>query len=84
MNKRRRKTLDRILSKPTRADITWDEARTLFDAIGAEIFEGKGSRVLVVLETRILRFHKPHPQKELKKYAVELIRDFLMNAGVVE
>lgn len=28
--------------------------------------------------------HQPHPRKELKKYAIEAIRDFLINTEVVE
>jgi hypothetical protein len=54
----------------------------LLGALGAEIREGKGSRIRVVLRNQILNMHKPHPRKELGKYAVKLVRDFLKIAGV--
>jgi hypothetical protein len=79
MNKKQQKTLSRIQNKPTCADITWDEVQSLFKAIGATVRQNEGSRVQIIHNTRVLRLHKPHPQKELKKYAVEAIRDFLIN-----
>ncbi|MFO8089517.1 MAG: type II toxin-antitoxin system HicA family toxin [Desulfatiglandaceae bacterium] len=82
MNKKQRKTLEKILELPTRADISWPDVQSMFGALGAEIREGNGSRVRVVLRNHILNMHKPHPRKELGKYAVELVRDFLKIAGV--
>ncbi len=84
MNKKQQRTLSRIMDKPIRADVTWDEVRSFFKAIGSKINEGEGSRVQVILNTRVLRLHKPHPQKNLKKYAVEAIRDFLINTEVIK
>jgi hypothetical protein len=84
MNKKQQKTLSKVLDKPTRADIRWDEIRSLFSALRAQIDEGEGSRIQVVFKSRIFRMHQPHPRKELKKYAIEAIRDFLTNAEVVE
>jgi hypothetical protein len=83
MNKKQQKTLSRLKDKPTRADITWDEVQSFFKAIGARVCEGDGSRVQIILHARVLRLHKPHPQKNLKKYAVEAIRDFLINSEVI-
>lgn len=48
----------------------------------ADIFEGRGSRVSVVFDQRVLDIHKPPPSGEMKKYAVEKIRDFLAVIGV--
>jgi hypothetical protein len=84
MNRKQQKTLSRVLDKPTRADIRWDEIRSLFKALGAQIHEEEGSRVQVVFRSRILRMHQPHPNKELKKYSVEAIKDFLINTGVIQ
>lgn len=84
MNKKQQKTLSRLKDKPTRADVTWDEVQSFFKAIGAMVREGEGSRIQVILNTRVLRLHKPHPQKNLKKYAVEAIRDFLINTEVIK
>ncbi len=82
MNKKQLRTLQKIFGMPTRSDIEWNEVRTLLTAYGADIREGKGSRVRIILNNRILNLHSPHPQKELKKYAVELVRDFLKTTGV--
>jgi hypothetical protein len=82
MNKRQQKILSRIDEKPTRSDITWSEVHSLFKALGAEISRGEGSRVQIILKAKILRLHKPHPNKEMRKYAVEAIRDFLTNLEV--
>jgi len=82
MNKRQQRSLERIFERPARADIAWTDVESLLLALGAEIREGSGSRVRVVLRNHILNMHKPHPRKELGKYAVELVRDFLKIAGV--
>jgi len=84
MNKKQQKTLLRINAKPTRADVTWDEIQSFFKAIGAEIHEGEGSKVQIILNLKVLRLHRPHPQKDMKKYSVEAIRDFLINTEVME
>jgi hypothetical protein len=82
VNKKQQTILKKIFERPTRADISWSDVKSLFSACNADIREGKGSRTRIVLKSHILNLHKPHPQKELKKYAVELVRDFLKIAGV--
>jgi hypothetical protein len=82
MNKRQQRSLERIFERPTRADIAWTDVQSLLRALGAEIRQGTGSRIRVVLRKHILNMHEPHPRKELGKYAVELVRDFLKIAGV--
>lgn len=82
MNKKNRKTLARIFERPTRVDITWNEIESLLTACGAMIREGRGSRVTVIIGEQILRIHKPHPQKEMKRYAVDHVREFLENLEI--
>ena len=82
MNKRQRRTLARIFERPTRSDVRWDELASLLRALGAEEHEGAGSRVRFVLAGSILSLHRPHPKPELRKYAVEDVRDFLATHGV--
>ena len=82
MNKKQRRTLQKILETPTRSDIEWDDVRSLLTACGADIREGRGSRVRITLNNDVLNLHSPHPHKELKKYSVELVRDFLKITGV--
>ncbi|MCJ2041254.1 type II toxin-antitoxin system HicA family toxin [Methylobacterium sp. J-059] len=51
-------------------------------ACGAEITEGRGSRIRVALHGVRAVFHRPHPQKETDKGAVKSVRRFLIEAGV--
>ncbi|MGE0084300.1 MAG: type II toxin-antitoxin system HicA family toxin [Desulfococcaceae bacterium] len=81
MNARQKRTLEKIFEKPARCDLEWNEVKSLLTACGAEIREGKGSRVRVILHNRVLNLHSPHPHKEMKKYAVGLVRDFLEITG---
>ncbi|MBA4366718.1 MAG: HicA protein [Desulfobacterium sp.] len=82
MNKKHKKTVNRVFEKPTRSDISYIEINSLLLSLDAKIKEGQGSRVKYIVNDKILSIHKPHPQKELKKYAVELVREFLENIGV--
>ena len=82
MNKKQRKSLADIYEKPTRCDVSWWNVESLFRAIGSDIFEGEGSRVSVVFNKQVLNIHKPHPSGDMKKYAVEKVRDFLNIMGV--
>ncbi|MFZ3234320.1 MAG: type II toxin-antitoxin system HicA family toxin [Stellaceae bacterium] len=82
MNRRHRRTLGRIFAEPTPADLRWSEAETLLLALGAEISEGAGSRVRVVLSGVRAVFHRPHPGPETSRGLVRAVRDFLAAAGV--
>ncbi|HDZ01904.1 MAG TPA: type II toxin-antitoxin system HicA family toxin [Nitrospirae bacterium] len=83
MNKRHRKTLDAIFDMPARSDIEWKEIESLFKALGAEISEGRGSRVRVALKGVRAVFHRPHPKKETDKGAVKSVRRFLKESEVI-
>jgi len=50
-------------------------------ALGAEISEGKESRVRIYLNGIRAIFHRPHPQKETDKGALRSMRRFLNEAG---
>lgn len=77
-----RKTLQAIFDMPTRADVPWGEIETLLLALGAELSEGRGSRVRVALGGVRATFHRPHPQRETDKGALTSMRRFLQEAGV--
>ena len=83
MNNRQRKTLDAVFSNPLRSDIAWSDIESLLRALGAEIEEGRGSRVRIVLNGERAIFHRPHPERVTDKGAVRSVRDFLENAGPV-
>ncbi len=76
------KTFRAIFERPVRADIGWREIESLFRHLGAEIQEGSGSRVKVILRGVRAVFHRPHPQKEAGKGLVRQVCKFLAEAGV--
>lgn len=82
MRRRHQETLEAIFSRPTPANITWDEVVGLLRALNATLSEREGSRVAVALNERCAVLHRPHPQKEVKRTSVRDIRDFLEGAGV--
>ena len=82
MNSHQRGTLAAIFETPTRADIDWDDVVSLLSGLGAEVSEGRGSRVRVALNGVRAVFHRPHPRKVTDKGAVKSVRDFLIQAGV--
>lgn len=77
------KTLQAIFEKPTRSDISWREVEALFRSLGAQIAEGRGSRVRISLNGIRSVFHRPHPRKEASKACVRKVSEFLENAGVL-
>ena len=82
MNSKHRKTLDAIFSQPTPCNIEWRKIESLFEALGATIIEGDGSRVAFIINDEKGDFHRPHPGKEAKRYQVRNARDFLTRVGV--
>ena len=82
MNKKQRQTLQKVFEIPERADISWNDIEGLFIALGAEVTEGKGSRVRVALNDVRAVFHRPHPERVTNKGAVKSVRRFLMESEV--
>ncbi|WP_353568879.1 type II toxin-antitoxin system HicA family toxin [Haloferula sargassicola] len=82
MNNRHRATLAAIFRPPVQASIAWSDIESLLRALGAEISEGRGSRVRIALNGVRAVFHRPHPQPTTDKGAVKSMRRFLTEAGV--
>nr|VFJ57800.1 MAG: HicA toxin of toxin-antitoxin [Candidatus Kentron sp. DK] len=82
LNKKHRKTLEAIFSTPAPKTLEWSRIESLFIALGAEVIEGRGSRVRFVLNNIVGAFHRSHPTKEAKPYQLSDARDFLTNAGI--
>jgi HicA toxin of bacterial toxin-antitoxin, len=82
MNNKNRKVYDAIFAKPISCTIHWTEVVTLVLALGGDVMQGDGSKVRLDLNGVSLNIHSPHSQKELKRYQVKAVRDFLNNAGV--
>jgi len=81
MNSKHRKTLEAIFADPVRSNILWDDIETLLVAMGAERYEGNGSRVRFLLNGAKAIFHRPHPQKETDRGAVVSVRRFIEAGG---
>jgi hypothetical protein len=82
MQRKHQQILDAIFAIPVPANIAWSDIIGLFRALGAELSEGRGSRVRVSLNDVDAVFHRPHPQKETDKGAVVSVRRFLQEAGM--
>ena len=61
LNKKQQKTLVKLFEQPVRSDISWKDIESLLLALGAEISEGRGSRVRVALNGVRAVFHRAHP-----------------------
>jgi hypothetical protein len=77
-----RRTLEAIFAHPVRADIAWVDIESLLIACGAELSEGRGSRVRIALNDVRAVFHRPHPRKEVDRGTVRSMRRFLLEAGI--
>ena len=82
LNNKQQKTLELIFTDPIPANILWNNIESLFVALGADVSQGKGSRVRVKLNEIKAVFHEPHPEKETDKGAVKSVREFLIKAGI--
>jgi predicted RNA binding protein YcfA (HicA-like mRNA interferase family) len=82
MNSKQAKTLKAIFTDPVLSDIAWKDIVKLFEALGATVSQGKGSRVRVLLNEQRAVFHEPHPERVTDKGAVKSVREFLVNAGI--
>ncbi|MEO8367938.1 MAG: type II toxin-antitoxin system HicA family toxin [Candidatus Solibacter sp.] len=65
-----------------RANISWADIEAMLLHHGAEISEGRGSRVRIALNGARAVFHRPHPQKETDRGAVASMQRFLTEAGI--
>ena len=82
LSSKHRKTLKAIFENPVRSNVAWTDVEKLLMALGAEIGEGRGSRVRVYLSGVRAVFHRPHPQRETDKGALKSVRRFLVEVGI--
>jgi hypothetical protein len=78
MKAKHRRTLEAILAKPTRGGVPFSDIEALVSAMGGDVREGKGSRVVFEIEGSRRYLHRPHPGKEARKYQVEELRVWLV------
>lgn len=82
MKAKHRKTLEAILTKPTKGGIVFSDIEALLIALGGVVREGDGWRVAFELQGSRKYLHRPHPGKEAKKYQVEELREWLRERGI--
>ena len=82
LSSKHHKTLLDVFDHPVRSDVKWRDVESLMRALGAEISEGRGSRVRVYLRGVRAVFHRPHPEPDTDKSALRSVRRFLRAAGV--
>ena len=82
LSRRHRRTLRAIYENPLRSDVAWMDIEKLLRSLGAELSEGRGSRVRIYLNGVRAVFLRPHPQKETNKGALRSMRRFLLEAGI--
>ncbi len=82
MNSKHRKTLRAVFRDPVSGSVAWDDIEGLLLAAGCQLVEGSGSRVRFARDAEAETFHRPHPEKEAKRYQVRAARAFLTRLGV--
>jgi hypothetical protein len=82
MNSKQRKTLAAVFSDPVSGTIEWSAIEGLLIAVGCRVIEGSGSRVRFECRGLIASFHRPHPEKEAKRYQVRQAREYLIKLKV--
>lgn len=82
MKAKHRRVLEAIFTVPTRGSIVFSDIEALILALGGNIREGSGSRIVFELKGSRQYLHRPHPGKEAKRYQVEEIREWLSQLEV--
>ncbi|NRP21665.1 hypothetical protein LPJGGPFB_04924 [Ensifer adhaerens] len=82
MNSKQKKTLAAVFKDPVSGTIEWAAVENLLVAAGANVIEESGSRVKFEKDGIIASFHRPHLDKEAKRYQVRDAREFLRQIGV--
>ena len=82
LSSKHRRTLRAIFEDPVRSNVKRADIEKLLRALGAELTEGRGSRVRIYLNGVRAVFHRPHPEPDTDKGALKSMRRFLSEAGV--
>jgi hypothetical protein len=83
MKAKHRRILEAIFAIPTRGGIVFSAIEALVIAIGGDVREGEGSRIVFELKGSRKYLHRPHPGKEAKKYQVEELREWFRQLEII-
>lgn len=78
------KLIDKLLKRPK--DFTFDEMVSLLSYFGYELKQfGTGSGVKFIKEgsNEVINFHKPHPNRILKRYVLDQVIEKLRKDGLL-
>ncbi len=67
----------KVVSGPIKP-MKWEDIKKLLIWLGARVRKHSGSARIFYINDRPLSIHKPHPDNELKRYAVRHVRDYLI------
>lgn len=82
MNNKQSKTLQAIFTDPVSGSVAWNDVESLLVSCGCKVLEGKGSAVKFAKDGVIASFHRPHPDKNAKRYQIRDAREYLTKIGV--
>ena len=82
MNSKQKRTLKAVVTDPVSPTLSWADVESLLVAAGAREIEGSGSAVRFERDGVVARFHRPHPDKNAKRYQIKDARAFLAAIGV--
>ncbi|WP_420127971.1 type II toxin-antitoxin system HicA family toxin [Longimicrobium sp.] len=77
-----RRILEAVFRDPVSGTIVWADIEAMLVHYGAEILPGRGSRITIGINGKWAVFHRPHPQKEGRRWAIRKLRQLLVNAGL--
>lgn len=81
MRRRHRRTLERMRTVPTPADIRWADIVSLLSALEIDRFERAGSRAQLVKGAHSMVVHRPHPRPGTRRDTVRDIVKFIERTG---
>ena len=81
LRRRHHRTLERMQTAPTPADIRWEEIESLLGALEVKLVERAGSRVQLVKGSESIVVHRPHPRPVVRRHTIRDIVRFIERIG---
>jgi hypothetical protein len=82
MNKKHKKTLEAIFSKPAPNTLPFRNVESLMRFLGFMVKEKEGSRVSFRKDGRVFNTHRPHPGNTAFAYQIRELREVLEQLGI--
>jgi hypothetical protein len=70
-------------SKGAKGEYKWTDLLALLKGLGFDPIQGSSSRVKFTTGKVTINLHKPHPQKEVKAYAIKQVKTLLEREGLI-